>query len=310
MWLETALAMAPDAPARIRAEVMAFAGSHASDLGRYDDARRLLEGSLECSAEAGDPPCAIALRFLGILELEAHDPDMAVRRCEEALAASRERGGRLDEVESLWHLTLVCALGADQERATALADDCVEAARRLGNRYGLASALQAAGHAWLRADAARALAAFEECDRLLFGREMSFHMQLVFFRGIARIRLGELSLGARDIDEALARFDQGGNRYYISMALALVATLASRHDPGTAARILAAADRIRDDLGLGGAPHDAEARRRARERLENTMGPEEFANALDDGGALDLSDAIGLAHAVLDELATPAHSVS
>jgi predicted ATPase/class 3 adenylate cyclase len=310
MWLETALAMAPDAPARIRAEVMAFAGSHASDLGRYEDARGLLEGSLACSAEAGEPPSPLALRFLGILELEADRPDMAVRRCEEALAASREGGGGLDEVESLWHLTLVCALGADQDRATILADECVETARRLGNRYGLASALQAAGHAWLRADAARALAAFDESERLLFGPEMSFHMQILFFRGIARLRLGDLSLGARDIDEALARFDQGGNRYYISMTLALVATLTSGHDPGTAARILAAADRTRDDLGLGGAPHDAEARRRARERLESMLGPEEFAIALDEGRALDLSDAVALAHAVLDELVAPDETVS
>jgi len=305
MWLETVLAMTPDAPARIRAEVMAFAGSHASDLGRYDDARGLLEGSLKCSADAGEPPCPLALRFLGILELEAHRPDMAVRRCEEALAASRERGGKLDEVESLWHLTLVCALGADQDRATALVDDCVDAARQLGNRYGLASALQAAGHAWLRVDATRALAAFDESERLLFGPEMSFHMQILFFRGIARLRLGDLSLGARDIDEALARFDQGGNRYYVSMALALVATLASGHDPGMAARILAAADRIRDDLGLGGVPFDAEARRRARERLERTMGPEEFAIAFDEGRALDLSDAVALAHSALGVLVEP-----
>jgi predicted ATPase len=303
MWMETALAMAPNAPAAIRAEVMAYAGSHANDLGRYDDGRRLLEGSLECSAEAGEPPFPLALRFLGVLELETHRPDMAVRRCDEALAACRERGAALDELESLWNLVLVCALGADQDRAIALADECVESARRLGNRYGLASALQAAGHAWLRTDAARALAAFDESERTLYSPDMSFHMQLLFFKGIAHLRLGEVSLGARDIDAALAQFEQGGNRYYLSMALALVATLAARRDPGTATRILAAADRTRDDLGLGGAPHDAEARRRTGERLEGSMGSNEFTIALDAGRALDLDEAVGLAHGVLDEFA-------
>jgi non-specific serine/threonine protein kinase len=303
MWMETALAMAPEAPSRIRAEVMAYAGSYASDLGRYDASRRLLEGSLACSSEAREPPVAVALRFLGLLELESHRPEMAVQRCEEALAASRERGESFDEIESLWHLTLVCALGADPYRALALADECVEAARRLGNPQGVASALQAAGHAWLRVDAAKALAAFEEAERLLYSPEMSFHMQLVFFRGIARLRLGESRAGAQDISAALSLFEQGGNRYYLSMALALVAPLAARTDPRAAARLLAAADRSRDDLGLGGAPADTEARERTAGRLEAALGPSDFATALEEGRALDIEEAVGLAQAVLDELA-------
>ena len=306
MWMETALAMALDAPAGIRAHVMAWGGSSLIDVGRYEDGRAMLEGSLRCSAEAGEPPFPYTLQFLGLLELEAHQPDLAVQRCEEALAASRERGREFDELESLWILGMVCALGADETRAVTLTDDAVEKARRLGNRYGLAMALQAAGYAQLRTDPARALACLEEAEPLARKASHSITSQLLFFEGVARLRLGELPLSARDIGGALAQFEQGGNHYYLSMTLGLAATLAAEHDPGAAVNLLAAADRTRDDLGLAGAPRDVEMQRRTRERLASTMAPDEFAAAWDQGQALDLDAAVDLAHRVLDELATGA----
>jgi predicted ATPase len=304
VWLETALAMAPDAPAAIRAEVMTWAGSHANDLGRYEDGRALLEGSLRCSAEAGQPPMPLTLQMLGILELEAHRPDLAVQRCEEALAAAVERGSAFDEVDSLTGLSLVCALGADETRAVPLAEEGLGKARRLGNRYGLSMALQSAGHAHLRTDPSRAVAQFEEAEFIARRSGTSVIGNLLFFKGIARLRLGELALAARDIGEALLQFEQGGNHYYLSMALGLAATVATRHDPSAAVRLLAAADRVRDDLGLGGAPQDVEAQRRTRDRLASTLAPDEFTAAWDQGRALDLEDAVALAHRVLDELAT------
>jgi predicted ATPase len=306
MWMESALATAAYAPPGIRAGVMAFAGSHAMDLGRYETARQLLEGSLACSAEAGEPSSPVALHALGVLELEYQHPDLALQRCEEALAAARQRGATFDEVDSLWYLIMVCALGSEPDRALSLTDECVEAARRFGNNYCLGQSLQAAGHAWLRTDPGQALAAFEEAARTIYSSEATAHSQLDFFKGIAWLRLGEVSRAARNLGEALARFEQGGNRFYLSNALALVATLAARSDSGTAARILAVADRILDDLGLGGAPLDVEARRRLETRLSQAMGSTEFSTACDEGRALDLERAVGLAHDVLDDLAASA----
>jgi tetratricopeptide (TPR) repeat protein len=306
MWMESALAMAGDAPPGIRAAVMGFAGSHAMDLGRYEAARQLLEGSLACSAEAGEPSSPVALHALGVFELESQHADLALQRCEEALTAARERGATFDELDSLWYVVMVCALGADPERALALSGECVEAARRFGNNYCLGQALQAAGHAWLRTDPRQALAAFEETGRKLYGAEASTHSQLDFFRGIAWLRLGELLPAARCLSEALARFEQGGNRFYLSNALALVARLAARSDSGTAARLLAAADRFLDDLGLGGTPLDVAARRRLETRLSEAMGSAEFSAAFDEGWTLDLEQAVGLAHGVLDGLAADA----
>ncbi|MCJ7438534.1 MAG: hypothetical protein MUP97_12340, partial [Acidimicrobiia bacterium] len=308
MWMETALAMAPDAPAGIRAQVMAWAGSHAMDLGRYEDGRAMLEGSLRCSTEAGEPPLPFTLRMLGILALEENRPELAVQRCEEALAAARERGEAFDELESLWGLGMICALGADETRAVPLTDDGVEMARRLGNRHGLTMALQASGFARMATDPARALALLEEAKGMTHKTSYSpvLSGQLLFFLGIARLRLGELSLAARAVGESLAQFEQVANHYYLSLAMGLTATLAVGHDPGAAVNLLAAADRRRDALGLGGAPRDVEMQRRTRERLASTMAPDEFAAAWDQGQALDLEDAVDLAHRVLDELATGA----
>jgi predicted ATPase/class 3 adenylate cyclase len=306
MWMESALAMAGDAPPGIRATVMGFAGQHAMDLGRYEAGRQLLEGSLACSAEAGEPSSPVALHALGVLELEGQHPDAALQRCEEALTAARERGATFDELDSLWYVVMVCALGADPDRALSLSGECVEAARRFGNNYCLGQSLQAAGHAWLRTDAGQALAAFEEAARTLYGAEASTHSQLDFFQGIAWLRLGEPSPAARCLSAALARFEQGGNRFYLSNALALVATLAARGDSGIAARLLAAANRFLDDLGLGGAPLDVEGRRRLETRLSEAMGSAEFSAAFDDGWSLEVEQAVGLAHDVLDGLAADA----
>ncbi len=303
MWLEAAVAMAPNAPPGIRAEALAWAGGHAADLGRYEEGRAMLDASLRCSADAGEPPLPFALQQLGVLELTASRLELAVERCEEAIAAARARGSKFEQLESLWSLGLVCALGGDEARAVPLTNDGVDRARQLGNRHGLAMALQAAGHAQMNIDPPRAVALLEEAAHMVHGVGHGISAQLFFFLGIAHLRVGEMALAARDIDEALAQFEQVGNNYYLSMALGLAAMLAAAHEPGTAARLLAAADRTREDLALTGAPKDVEAQRRTRERLENTMAPEAFKAAWDEGRAFDFDAAVELAHGVLAALA-------
>jgi len=53
------------------------------------------------------------------------------------------------------------------------------------------------------------------------------------------------------------------------MALELAAMLAAGDEPGIAARLLAAADRTREDLALVGAPKDVEAQRRNPRRPDH-----------------------------------------
>ena len=303
-WLDSeGLERAAGFPAEVRAELLAYAGSGANSLGRVDEAIRLLEESIACSRDAGVPPPPNALSMLGVAALESNHPEEAVARCEEAVAAAHELGDSFAELYARHMLATVCNF-TDVERGRALADEAVAGARRLGNRYLIGSALQAAGIARVSSEPELAVRLLEEAEQAVPSRNSFVYNQSQFFRGIAYLRLGQIPEAARALRAALRITQALGSDYFSANVITVSAALLARTEPGAAVQLLGALERIRAESGVDGAPADVTSRRVTRARLEQRMDPSEFAEAWARGAGMSIDDAAAFTDASLASLDT------
>ena len=153
-WLRPALALGPAPPGRARAEALAVAGQMSVNLNRYEDGFALLQQSLECSAQAGEPPRPLALISLALAALVQNRPDDARRMGLEAVEVARRVGDPYDLGESLGHCGSFIVLTSDDRQGIELADEAVEIARTLRNDYLSSFTLESAGIARYRLDPA------------------------------------------------------------------------------------------------------------------------------------------------------------
>ncbi len=171
--------------------------------------------------------------------------------------------------------------------ALALAEESVEAARTLGNPYWISYSLWIAGLAFSKADAQRALAAWDE--GVAFGREH----RVQFFEGFlardaARLHTtdGEPEAALVLFSEAVAAFHRAGNVPQLIITLASVPALLERLDrPEPAATLLAAMSREPSSShhvpGLGD----------LGSRLSRKLGAKRARDLAAAGAALDLNQA-------------------
>src|SRR4051794_15337485 len=129
--------------------------------------------------------------------------------------------------------------------ALALTEESVAAARELGNPYWISYALWIAGLALAKADARRALAAWDE--GVAFVREQRVHFFDGFLaRDAARLHTsdGEPAVALTLFDDAIAAFHRAGNVPQLIITLASVPALFERLDRlGAAATLLGAMSR-------------------------------------------------------------------
>jgi predicted ATPase/class 3 adenylate cyclase len=298
-WNRAALEYAPDVPAAVRADLLGFAGFAANGVGRVEESIEFNRASIECSREAGRPPMSVALAFLGIAMIESNLPAEGIAHCDEALDAAREHGDTWDEVHALYFLALVCCLGNERERGRTLTDEALAGARRLGNHYLVAQTLFTAGLARVDTEPEVAVRLLEESDRVTRIRSISRLGQATFFRGIAYLRLGRAPEAARSLRTSLPFMQQTGSDYFTSNVVDVTAAMLARTAPGAATRLLAALDRFTTKSGIPGAPDTVASQQRTRTRVEQTLGPDAFADAWAEGAAMSIDEAAALAH---DEL--------
>jgi hypothetical protein len=126
----------------------------------------------------------------------------------------------------------------------------------------------------------------------------------LLFKGIAHVSLREYGPAAQAFDAALAYHHAAGAVYYQSTVVAAVAGLLARiGSPSTAIQLLGALQRLRDRGQIIGAPRDLVMQQELRDRLQNTLGPNTFAELWAAGRGLTLDDAVSLARAELSQLA-------
>jgi tetratricopeptide (TPR) repeat protein len=303
-WYHAALEYGVAIPVEVRVELLGFAGHAANGIGRVEESKDLCRASIDLAREAGLPPMPIALQFLGITALESNRPEEAISYCDEAVAVAREHGDQWAEVNALQQLAMVCSLGGEPERGRMLADEALTAARRLGNAHLVVQALFSAGQARVDTEPDVAVELLDELTTA--GRIRRVHNlgQAAFFRGIAQLRLKQLPQAARSLQVALVLFQESGGEFFISTVVGTAAALFTRAAPAAAAQLLAALDRFATETGIPGAPADVATRQRARARVEQTLGPDAFADAWSQGAAMTIDEAAALAHDELGKLAT------
>ena len=103
---------------------------------------------------------------------------------------------------------------------------------------------------------------------------------------------------------ALVVLQEHGGDFFTSTVIATAAGMLTRSEPAVAAVLLAALDRFAAESGAPGAPADVATRQRSRTRVEQTLGPDAFAEAWAQGAAMSIDEAAALAHDELGKLET------
>jgi hypothetical protein len=189
-------------------------------------------------------------------------------------------------------------------RALELADQATEMARSLGNDYLLSVALADAGIARFRTDPAAAIELFDESAVIATDVGFAIRDHALLFKGIAHVSLREYAPGAQAFDAALAYQHATGAVYYQSIVLAAVAGLLARiGSTSTAIQLLGSLQRLRDNGQIIGAPRDLAMQQQLRDRLQDTLEPNTFAELWTAGRRLTLDDAVSLARAELTQVA-------
>jgi predicted ATPase/class 3 adenylate cyclase len=302
-WSAAALDLDPDMPPRIRAELAAQAGYMAINLSLIERGHEFLRQSLAASGATGDDPSPYVLNGLALGALVTNRPDEARSYAEQALVRAKADQDPYTEVECLSLCSVMISMTSEDPRALELAEQAIEMARHLGNDYLLFLALEDAGLAKYRADPAAAIALFEE-SRMHSLDVFTIRDHALFFKGIAHVRLREYWAAAQAFDAALAFHHAAGAQYYQSMVLAGVAGLLARTgSTSTAIQLLGSLEGLRDQGQVIGAPRDLAMQQRLRDRIQDSVEPDTFAELWAAGRRLKLDDAVSLARAELSHVA-------
>jgi predicted ATPase/class 3 adenylate cyclase len=225
--------------------------------GDFGEATELLEESLALLQEAEDWQGAIySVQYLArIAERQGNSP-RTVELLEQSLELSQKLDDKVGAAWSLGSLGHSLRAQGNYPRAVELLEQSLALFRDVGDRWGIAWSLGNLGRvAHARGDYGRAAALFEES--LAHCRDLTDRQQ-----GIA-YALYYLGVVARDLRQA-----------------------------ERAARLLGAAESIRDTIGASVSPADRAEHERHTNTLRSTLGEERFAALRSAGRAMSLEQAI------------------
>jgi predicted ATPase/DNA-binding SARP family transcriptional activator len=251
--LESVLASAPDAPPLARTKALNGAATLASERGDYAAAQRFLEESLAVAEELGDPiRMGVAASNLGNLALYDERWDDARARYEWALELYRDTSPR-DVAITLENLGLAAAGAGDLDEAVRLLEEAI------------------------------AMSTQHEAPREVASASLDL--------GWVRLERGELAPARELLVSAWTAFGEVADRANGADCLEALAALAvAEGRPEDAARLLGAADAVRDAIGSVRQPDQD---RWAGPTIAAVAG-EEHADARDEGVRLGVEGAMAL----------------
>jgi predicted ATPase/transcriptional regulator with XRE-family HTH domain len=258
-WLETALALAPDARAAPRGHALLGAGVMAFFQGEYDRAERHWQESLSLFRELEDMTgIAYSYGNLGLVADAQGDYERAIASYEEALALFRQLEDRTFIAYMLHNLGLIAYFQGQHERATALYEESLTLVRALEDQNSIAMTLGNLGLvAFVQGDYERALTLQQEA--LTLGRQLTNKPWLA--RGIEHF--------------------------------ALIA--AATNAPERAARLFGAASALREQFNATLPPNDREFNARYIAEATALLGSEGFSAAWAEGQLMSWDEAIAYA---------------
>ena len=285
-WMDAAVTAYPDAPAELRAKALLGSGRLALLQCDYTPAVRRLEAALRLYRELDDPRgIAGALQVLGSVAREQGRYARAVELHAESLAVAEAAGDRWAVASAHGYLAFVSWLQRDFDRATAEASTALAMFRDLGDVEGTAWSLISLGTvARYQGEAERAATLLAESRALAEG--------IGFREGIAWCceQLGLLAAVDGDpaaitlLRRSLELHGELRDRWRMSSVLEDLAAIAlALGQARSAARLLGAAEAIRDAIGTVIAPCERPQHLQTAAAARAALGEEAFAAARQQG---------------------------
>jgi predicted ATPase/DNA-binding SARP family transcriptional activator len=265
-WLDDALARGRDAAPELRARALHAAGSLATRQGDYEAAAGLFEESLAIWEELGDAPgTARSLLSMGTVAAEQGDQERAIELSERAAELYGESDDRRGHALAISNLGGIALERGEYAKAASLSEQAYGLFETLEDSEGMAFALVNQGFAALS--------------------EHEHERAIEFLRRALRL-LAEL-----EFKDVIGYCFEG-----------LAAVLAFTKRPEEAAKLLGAAEALRESLGVGLAPAEQATHDETVAAVRDALDEDHFGVAWRQGRELALDDAV--AHALEDE---PAH---
>jgi len=209
-----------------------------------------------------------------------------------------ELGDDAGTARSLLSLGTVAAEQGDHERAITLSERAADLYRESGDRRGHALAVSNLGGIALeRGDYARAAALSDEAYGLFETLEDSEGMAFALVnQGFAAVSQHDHARALTLLREALRRLAELGFKDIIGYCFeGLAAVLAFTGEGESAARLLGAAEALRESLGVDLAPAERETHEQTAGAVREAVGEERFSAAWRQGRELSLDEAIAYA---------------
>ena len=308
--LASALTQAPAGPTLSRASALlssALFAWHEADTAGY---QALAEDALDISRTLGDPVReGRALTMLGNAAVNRGDLNQAKRLLEDAISALDTPGGEPGRLTALSYHASVLAFLGDLPGAIAQQREIVATTRREGSQQWLARQLNQLGqYERLAGETETAKRSLDES--IAIARQQGYKQVL----NAALHSLGCV-LQADEPAEALRAFTEGlqlGREIDDPNAFAYcfegaAPILAVRGNPTHAATLLGAASAIRTRIGDTRTPSEKDDAAAAESQCRETLTPEAFATAWEQGAALGANAAADWALEVWEQAAQNLH---
>ena len=258
-WLDEALVRGASEPPELRARALHAAASLATRQGAYGRAAELSEQSLALWEELGDVSgTARSLLSLGTVAAEQGDHERAISLSERAAELYSESGDRRGHALAVSNLGGIALEQGEYAKAASLSEQAYGLFETLEDAEGMAFALVNQGFAALSEhEHERALELLRRALRLL--AELEFRDVIGYcFEGLA-------------------------------------AVLAFTGQAEAAARLLGAAEALRESLGVDLAPAERETHEETAAAIRGALGEAQFSAAWRQGRELPLAEAIAYA---------------
>src|SRR5215470_12669520 len=296
-WLDWALAAPGGAPAAVRAKALRSSGMLAHLQCEYPAAVRRLEAALTLYRELGDRRGATGiLQALGGVAREQSRYARARELHAECLAEYEALGDRHGVAGTRDSLGFAAWLEGDFDTATAECTQALATFTELGDVEGAAGAELSLGVAAMyRGEYETAAAALARSQEL--AEQAGFREGVAWAlheRGLLAVRRGQP--GAREmLDEALEIHRDLGDRWRVTSVLddlAAAALAAQPPSPAQAARLLGAAQHIREAIGTAIAPCERADRARTEAAARAALGEAAFTDLARAGAAGPLDEVL------------------
>jgi predicted ATPase/DNA-binding CsgD family transcriptional regulator len=263
--------------------------------GHWAEGRRRLEGALARAAGGGPAPLPKVLQGAMFFAWRQGDFGRAITLGERGLAVCAEQHDDRGRARLLTWLALSQLQQGGHRTAAALAEQSLAVARELNDKWLLSLALGNLGTvARHEGDYARAARYYGEC--LALAREVEDNFRISY----SLRNIGIVAMHQEDYDQASAAYKESlivgrdiGDRWVAEECFVGLAGVASaRGDHEQAARLLGAADALRDALGHRFSPADQADYNHRVARTRAGLGEVRFAAAVAQGRAMPLDEAI------------------